>query len=268
MLIYFILFSVFIKEFYRYFYYEDYEIIFNKMNDQIIALKPIVEQNLLTLGYNIIYYYSSCQIILNKFKAITKPYVSFILKNTNLVNDPTPQKIVSIYKDGKELETFIYYSNNFEESKYMNKENQYDLLIMSDNNCETNCVNKIHYTSIPVNPEYKQSKLKFISMEITHNDKTHPIELKTENYNHYIVNNVLNKYFFMYYLTNVLNVEIYHDNFDYKISVIDHNVNVFELTPTQYLIIKDDDYEIKQIEQLPDDKGDESDKSDDYVKLN
>ena len=269
MIFYLTIFAIFIKEFYRYFYYEDYEIIVNKMHNQINDWKPIVEQNLITLGYNIIYYYSSYQICLNKFKVITKPYISFILKNTNLINDPTPQKIVSIYKDGKELEKFIYYSNKFEESKYMNEENQYDLLIMSDKNCETTCVNKIHYTCIPLSPEYTQSNLKFISMLITHNNnKTHQIELKTENYNHYIVNNILNKYFFMYYLINILNIEINNDNFDYKISLIDHNVNVIELTPKDYIIIKENDYEIKQIEQLPDDKGDESDKSDDYVKLN
>ena len=107
MIFYLTIFAIFIKEFYRYFYYEDYEIIVNKMHNQINDWKPIVEQNLITLGYNIIYYYSSCQICLNKFKVITKPYISFILKNTNLINDPTPQKIVSIYKDGKELEKFM-----------------------------------------------------------------------------------------------------------------------------------------------------------------
>ena len=150
----------------------------------------------------------------------------------------------------------------------MNEENRYDLLIISDKICETTCVNKIHYTCIPLSPEYTQSNLKFISILITHNNnKTHQIELKTENYNHYIVNNILNKYFFMYYLINILNIEINNDNFDYKISLIDHNVNVIELTPKDYIIIKENDYEIKQIEQLPDDKGDESDKSDDYVNL-
>jgi len=271
MLFYLTIFAVFfIKEVYRYFYYEDYEIMVNKVNNKIDDLKPIVEQKLITLGYNIVYCYSSCQIYLNKFKAITKPYVSFIIKNTNLINDPPPKKIVSIYKDGKELEKLIYYSNKFEESKYTNTENQYDLLIMSDKKGETKCVDKIHYTSMPLSPDYNQSKLKFMSMEITHNDKTHQMYLKTETYNHYIVNNVLNQNFFKYYLTNILNVEINNDNFDYKISIIDNNVNMFELTPKQYLIIKDDDYEIKQIEQIEaknDDNGDESDKSDDYVKL-
>jgi hypothetical protein len=269
MLIYFILFAVFIKEYYRYFYYEDYEIIVNKINNQINDLKPIVEQKLITLGYNIVYCYSSCQIYLNRFKDTTKPYVSLLitfLKNTNIINEPPPQKFVSLYKDGKELETFIYYGNKLDESKYMN-EKQYDLLIISDKNYETSCVNKIHYTCMPLTPDYNQSKLKFMSMEITHNDKTHKIYLKTGTYNHYIVNNVLNQNFFKYYLINILNIEINNDNFDYKISIIDYNVNIFELTENHYIIIKENDYEIKQIDAKNDDKGDESDKSDDYVKL-
>ena len=35
MIFYLTIFAIFIKEFYRYFYYEDYEIIVNKMHNQI-----------------------------------------------------------------------------------------------------------------------------------------------------------------------------------------------------------------------------------------
>jgi hypothetical protein len=83
-------------------------------------------------------------------------------------------------------------------------------------------------------------------MDLSYNSETYPIELVNENYNHYIVNNKLNSEFYQYYLKNVLNIPIEKNekNFNYIVNIIDHDVNLINLTPDQELIIKENTYEI------------------------
>ena len=131
--------------------------------------------------------------------------------------------------------------------------------MFSDNNVKTNCINKIHYIEYPeFNNDsdfsdcseyynYNMSNIKFMSVSIDYNNNSYPIELKTDNYNYYMVNNVLNKSFFQYYLCNVLNISVDMNDpvFNYYVNIIDHNVNIVGLTPEQSLIIKENEYEIK-----------------------
>ena len=119
------------------------------------------------------------------------------------------------------------------------------LLIISQENPDSKQINKIHYTYFPKSIEdYKLSKLRFFSIELTYNDETYQIELINNKHNHYIVSNRLDKHFFQYYLTNVLKVSVDNNSFNYNVSIIDHNVNIIHLTPNDYLIIKEDSYEI------------------------
>ena len=148
--------------------------------------------------------------------------------------------------------------------KLENKDN-FDLIIVSDKKGGSEQINYIHYTEFPqILDDYKHSTIKFFSVELEYKDTIHSIELTNENYNHYIVNNVLNKEFFKYYLINVLNIEIDKNTFDYKLSVIDHNVNIVELTQNDSLIIKENNYELI-IES--DELFKERSVSDDYVKF-
>ena len=133
--------------------------------------------------------------------------------------------------------------------------------------------------------EYINSNIKFFSMVLLYNNNSYPIELKNNNHDHYIVNNILNKIFFKYYVINNLNVEIKEDNFDYTVSIIDHNVNIIEMNSTSQLLIKEMDYElicnvVDTVEKNSDissvssdssdssDNSNNSDNSDKYVKIN
>jgi hypothetical protein len=84
-------------------------------------------------------------------------------------------------------------------------------------------------------------------MDLSYNSQIYPIELQNDTYNHYIINNKLNSEFYQYYLKNILNISIENDKFDYKVQLIDHNVNILELSPQQELLIKENDYEIINI---------------------
>jgi hypothetical protein len=116
-----------------------------------------------------------------------------------------------------------------------------------DKNVETTCVNNLFYTSFPTTFDYKVSKISFMSIELEYENKIHSINLKNNKYNYYIVNNCLNKMFFKYYIKNVLKTQINTDDFDYKLSIIDNNVNMITLLPNQYILILEDDYQIHSI---------------------
>jgi hypothetical protein len=87
-------------------------------------------------------------------------------------------------------------------------------------------------------------------------------------------------------LKNINKVPINEDNFDYKVNIIDNNVNIFTLLPEQSIILNEEDYTIFPIPEtintlIPETtdtpisdtiNNDEhssisSDKSDDFVKL-
>jgi len=294
MIIYFALFIAFSKEIYRHFYPNEYQVLVTNIRNKITEINIKAQPVLITIGYNIIYIYSLYQIYVNKLISIatiiSKSIITF-LKTQNLIsNDEKKCKCIqtlSFYKNGKELDQIIYENDKRQGFKYfieeLTSEIDYDLLILSDKVENPNIINKVNYSECPDTTDYTTSNIKFISMELTYNDSSYPVELKNENYNHYIVNNVLNDEFFKYYLLNVLKVEINNDNFDYKVFVIDHNVNMFELSPTSHIIIKKNDYEFivnslainnsinvneVNIDEAEDDKSEYIPSgSDDYVQL-
>lgn len=234
----------------------EYEQIVNIFKNPINYLKPPI----MSLGYNLVYCYSLAQIKCNKIKRVVNTLSNTIINTkiglnitilwTALINWLKEDKIYTIttYKDGTKT-NFDFLSNSDTLSDIANclLENKdiFDLIIVSDKKDESEQINKIHYTEFPqILDDYKHSTIKFFSIELEYKDTIHSIELTNENYNHYIVNNVLNKIFFKYYLTNVLNIEIDKNTFDYKLSIIDHNVNVVELTQNDSLVIKENNYEL------------------------
>ena len=234
----------------------EYEQIENMFVNQINNLK----EPIMSLGYNLVYCYSLAQIKCNKIKTVVSTLISNskitilwdalinFLKENELIKETEKIYTITTYKDGTKT-NFDFLTNSDTLSDIANclLENKdiFDLIIVSDKKDESEQINKIHYTEFPqILDDYKHSTIKFFSIELEYKDTIHSIELTNENYNHYIVNNVLNKEFFKYYLTNVLNIEIDKNTFDYKLSIIDHNVNVVELTQNDSLVIKENNYEL------------------------
>ena len=173
--------------------------------------------------------------------------VSPLLKNDTQNQNPKQKtKFFSIYKDGGIVsQSFIDNDILDELIKIYGESNNNYLLIISQENPDSKQINKIHYTYFPKSiDDYKLSKLRFFSIELTYNDEIYQIELINNKHNHYIVSNILDKHFFQYYLTTVLKVNVDNNSFNYNVSIIDHNVNIIHLTPNDYLIINEDSYEI------------------------
>ena len=306
MIFYIALTSVVVKTVYCYLYPVEYETMLTICKNKINTFKENVETQIISLSYNLIYYYSSTQIYLNKITGFVSPYVSKIVKMIKETCKEETQginRIERIYKGHHICIPYVAYNSTYIFDSPFLCDNQidnllkkygeklddvvFDLIIVSVNNVNLQ-TNRILYTNtkmIRSFDNYTISNITFFAVELTYKDEIFSIELNSEEYNYYIVNNVLNKTFFKYYLTIVLKVDIDYNNFDYIVNIIDHNVNIVELTPNDYLIIKKDDYEIKTINNVlenlhvndapnePITHSDEtyyvidSDKSDDYIKL-
>jgi hypothetical protein len=281
MLLYFIIALLFSLDIYRTLNPHDFQK--NKTN-----ITLFLQPKLITVSYKILYFYSYLQIKYTKFKIFIMPFINILavaisnlLKKHNLINfsEPPPKLVFELYGKGVKLKNiFLHDENNNEIHNIINKElklcsNDFDLVIMSDQIDKSCCTNKIHFYNLAdssYNLNYDISKIKFMSMELIYNNQTYPIELQNDYYNHYIINNKLNSDFYQYYLTNILKVPIKPDVFDYKIQLLDHNVNLIELTSQQEIIIKENDYEIiniqKNVEVLLNEDVDNEDNDDNLNK--
>jgi hypothetical protein len=208
------------------------------------------EETLILISFKLIHIYSKGQIILSQINHSINDFIE---------SNPFCKKIIDeIYKKYavqneiaqiKDNQIYIKHFTNISEVQFENdKESFY---IYSDKiNSIDNCINKVILQSQPFITNYELSNIKFILVEVKIADKTFKIDLKTENENFYIVNNIFDKKFFTYYLKNYqhynfkdneLNV-INLDNIYVKI--IDNNVNIqeLEITDDKFIIIKKDDY--------------------------
>jgi hypothetical protein len=162
----------------------------------------------------------------------------------------------------------MYKSENIKEIEYINqgkvvtKYNRSDTIInavkegtpfyiFSDFNSELNNIriNKKIIQNTTITLDYEVSNIQFILVEIILGDKTYKINLKDEKYNYYLVDNILDKKFFTYFLINFVDSNltydyIYnHDNFIVKI--IDNNVEIKEIDMTNninFITLKKDYY--------------------------
>jgi len=217
---------------------------YNKMN---LMLKPKIT----TASYNCIYYFSVGQINYNKY---LRPYVyqlfESFLSYIGYNEQPhfTPELTYSFYKHGSTIQTGKTFADILEPKDYdlfiVNKTN-YDL---KSNIYFTNyiCSNKIVKES-----QFIESSIKFLNIVLNYNGTPYEIKFKHDEYvhaNYYIVDNMIDKAFFMYYLSNYhKSHNIDFTKFNYTLQLLDHNVNSLNLDESQAIIIKQDDYEIVKL---------------------
>lgn len=219
------------------------------LNDYFKRVYPEkYQETLIQVSFNLINLYSKCQIAftkvckyINEFtesnqyvkKIMDEIYKMNTVKNEIWQIKNTGETIVKYYTDDKE-KYFDYESNN--------------LYIYSDN--KDKCVNKVILHMQPFTTEYEVSDLRFLMFEILISNDTFKINLKTDEYNFYIVNNILDKKFFIFFLTyyKICNLVNYYDNMNsiekFNVKIIDQNVKIqeLEITDNKFIIIKKDDF--------------------------
>lgn len=205
------------------------------------------------LSYQVVHIFSKGQIILLKvYNSITKyidtnTYLKYIkIEIFNKINI-VQNEICQIKSNGEIL--IQYLKNQEENDTEKNFENDINsIYIYSDNKGKifNNYVNKVILHSQPFIFKYEVSNIKFILFEVKILDESFKIDLKTNEYNFYIVNNIIDKRFLIYFLYDYKFCSIKDKDKIDKIYVklIDNNVNIkeLEITDNQYIKIMKDEF--------------------------
>jgi hypothetical protein len=187
------------------------------------------------LSYNSIYYYSKLQLGFMK----TTNNITKYIKNTPCLNN------LLNYMNKNNDKNFYSYTNINNDlticSKFKQEDNlDYKLILHYNPDYEK----KMYLESLKV----EQADYKFIMTEITIINNNISIHFTSEKYNYLIVNNKFDKNFISYFLkthyTDFVKDLSDSEIENYKIKIIDQNVNVVEFDNTKSLIINKTGYEI------------------------
>jgi hypothetical protein len=207
---------------------------------------------LIETSLRIIYTGSVIQI---KFKKLTTyiynrfPRIKNFLDSCNKIDNE--QDNIEYILNGK----VMYLTSKEKIMNHIININKEDFIIYSDYasaNSENICINK----KIIITPNqtfsdkdfiYEISDIKFMLCEVYVGDKVYKITLKSdiENYNYYLVDNIIDKKFIIYYLIEFYNEDFSKSTDKFILKIIDHNVNICEIDITEtfnYIQIQKDGY--------------------------
>ncbi len=197
----------------------------------------------------LIYLYSKGQIMYGKLRRQINEFIDANPHIKKFVND--------IYKsksDDLEIEYIVdgKVSEKYKRTQSLPDRTEKDdsLLIFSDLSSNDKCIPKKIIGS-EIKFDYKVSNIQFMLVEVKLNDNTYKINLKTDLFNYYIVDNVLDRKFFRYYLLNYIDA-ITGDDISsvskYIVKIIDQNVAVkeFDITDTKFITIKENEYTVSE----------------------
>lgn len=212
--------------------------------------QKIIYDFLVSLGYKGIYIYSLLQIKCNTAYKYLLPYIEDIKRHMQQDNE-IKTHVELICKDGTVINKVIV-SKLLEDVKKDDIEHhlndKVELMVITDYNKKdtTNGSNKICISkNIDEIGDCDVSNIKFIDLSLTHNGTTHQIHLKNDDHNFYMVNNKIDETFLKYYLTNILKHDV-GSNFEYKLQLMDHEVNISLLDNNHSIVIEKNSYKIEQ----------------------
>ena len=227
------------------------------LNDYLKSRYPKkYETFIISFSYNVIYLYSKVQIFyMNIIKTVNKKIEETpkLLKLKNDLDLLLNQKngaviMIECIKNGvlsDNLSTtecdFALYSRLDDSKKCLNKKIVYDL-----------------DESIDV---YEVSDIKFLLVELKIGTDTYKVDLKTDEYNFYIVGNRFTKQFFQYYLTEILKVTESVQGF--SVHIIDHSVNKVELDfsdENNHILLEKTEYKLSIANKINDNNEEKEEK--------
>uniref|UniRef100_A0A6C0E160 Uncharacterized protein n=1 Tax=viral metagenome TaxID=1070528 RepID=A0A6C0E160_9ZZZZ len=217
---------------------------------------------LINVLYKLIYFYSKVQLLCVKLN--TKLFAVLLIISDNST------KILRKYNISVKplsLHQFDFYNNgNLIGSKTFNNElkltidvdlkqelenmfsKQYNFIIYSDlsNLNKEYSINKVLYQVIPDEIYYQVSNVKFIGLILFYQDADIHINLSTNEYNFYVVNNIFDKYFIIYFIKNILKNQCIDTKniFQYKLTLYDQNAEIKTLDESDTIVLHKDTYEI------------------------
>ena len=149
---------------------------------------------------------------------------------------------------------YINYHKNDENIDYINTKND-ELIVTCECDKLYNCYNRIIYYPkkylLTPNPIY--TNYVFMNMTLLIEDYQITLYLRTNKYNFYICDNVINSEFILYYLQNIQRIFIqkqylfnpfHNDNLTYKLIIMDHCFKEYNLTHTDTIILHKNTIEV------------------------
>ena len=229
--------------FYKSRYPEDFDTVILNISANIQqneSFKPFLPF-LTSLAYYTIYVYSFCQILFFKTINFCIPYINVAVKKIfNVISKP-----------GIELKTEPLQNVTEQKPIILTQLDTVDgnlVLIKSPTN------DVIILDKMPDsldNLKYDVSDIRFLALYLKHNlSENHIIDLYNNSANYYVVGNKLDSEFFKYYLQDVLNVKLDNDKpFEYKLELMDQNVNMIYVNEKESIVIEKDGYKISLLSE-------------------
>jgi hypothetical protein len=250
MLINVFLWSFFLSQVYKNYYPENYNMAKYLLVSNFRLYIDSINGKLITAAYKLLYCYSVAQIQIYKIKNFVSPYLKEGQKyiKGKFADNENIKTVVSFYSHGDLIKTIEYsFHCNQVFISNITKPPEYDLVTIAD--MTTDIINVTVLNDIADSIVFNASDVKFLALECVYEDNQYNIELKTDKYNFYMSESLIDNKFIKYYLKNVLRCEnpINIDKFSYTLNLIDHNVNCHELTELDHIIIGKDDYKLVKL---------------------
>jgi hypothetical protein len=228
------------------------------LNDYLKRNYPNKYQEMIvSFSYNLIYLYSKAQILYaNLIKVLNKK----IEENPNLLKLKNDLDLLIKPKSG--IVTMIEYVKNGNPVNIISDkiDEDCDFIIYTWLDETKTCVNKklIYDLKEPLSfSEVSDIKFLLVELKIGENS-SHKIDLKTDEYNFYVVGNSFNKQFFVYYLKQILKIsEEINDDDKFSLKVIDNDVNTVELDFTdknESILLEKNGYKLLNLNDSGDNK--------------
>lgn len=204
-----------------------------------------VRDFLTNMTFNALYLYSKMQI---NFAGINRKFNNFI--ESNPILSKFKRELYAIINVKNVVVNCSQFFKNGEECISLDGTPQlFDLAIHSWLGDDNKCIN-ITTMNYAVDTTYmkKQSDIKFLLVELKIRENNYKVDLKTDEYNFYLVGNKFTKQFFIYYLKQHLKIkESINDDDKITVKIIDHNVDTIELIFTdknESIILEKNGYKI------------------------
>jgi hypothetical protein len=228
------------------------------LNDYLKRNYPDKYQEMIvSFSYYLIYLYSKSQILyMNLIKVVNKK----IEGNPNLLKLKNDLDLLMKPKYG--IVTMLDYikNGNSVDITTDKSEEGCDFMIYSWLDDTKTCINKkLMYDLNEALSFSEVSDIKFFLVELKIGENnSHKIELKTDEYNFYMIGNSFNKQFFIYYLKEILKIsEEIKDDDKFSLKIIDHDVNTIKLDFTEKnenIILKKNGYKLSNLNISHDNK--------------
>ena len=192
------------------------------LNDYVKRTYPKkYEDFLVTASFNAVYAFSVIQIKIKQVQRYILNANPGLTKLLETYNKTRIKNTIDFILEGKIIFSTTILTPDIDHPK------NHDFIIYSD----SKTINKKLLTEVSVdeNYDYEMADIQFMLVELKIGNNTYKIDLKSYNYNFYVVGNCFTKKFFVYYLTEILKPTQQFDNDNkFIIKIIDHDVNSIE----------------------------------------